>query len=269
MSGILYFVATPIGNLGDISFRAVETLQKVDIIFCEDTRRSAVLLNRYKIKKPLISYHKFNETVCAEKIIDMLTQEKNIALISDAGTPCISDPGEGLIAALRARNLKYTVIPGANAALSALVLSGFSMREFCFLGFLPSAKKDRQRLLEGFKNVSATLIFYVPPHDLKDDLSFLYKTLGARKCALVREITKIYEEVKYITLGDALETEARGEYCVVTEGAPPQNNRLNELSVEEHINYYIGLGAQKKDAVKMTARDRGVEKNAVYKATIK
>lgn len=265
---MLYFVATPIGNLKDISLRALETLKTVDEIACEDTRHSLTLLSAYDIKKPLFSYHKFNEREECEKIVKKLKDGKNIAVISDAGMPVISDPGSVLIAALRENNLDFTVIPGANAALSALILSGFNAEKFCFLGFLPEKKSDRESLLEEYKNLSATLIFYSAPHDVKKDAETLYGILGERKAAAVKEITKIHERVEFFNLKDGLETEPKGEYVLIVEGAK-KNAEYENLSEEEHIKMYLDSGMDKKEALKRVAKERGVPKSSLYKYTIK
>lgn len=265
---MLYFIATPIGNLKDISFRAVETLRFVDEIACEDTRHSLTLLKTYEIKKPLFSYHKFNEKEECEKIIEKLQNGKNIAVISDAGMPVISDPGNILVNALQEHGLEYTVIPGANAALSALVLSGFNAEHFCFLGFLPEKKSERQELLEEYKNISATLIFYSAPHDVKKDIETLYSVLGERKAAALKEITKIHERAEFFNLKDGLSEEPKGEYVLIVEGAA-KNAGFIGLSEEEHINMYINGGMDKKEALKRVAKERGVPKSLLYKYTVK
>lgn len=265
---MLYFVATPIGNLKDISFRAVEVLKSVDEIACEDTRHSLTLLSAYDIKKPLFSYHKFNEREECEIIIEKLKGGKNIAVISDAGLPVISDPGNILVNALKENNLEFTVIPGANASLSALILSGFNAEHFCFLGFLPDKKSDRESLLEEYKNISATLIFYSAPHDVKKDIETLYSVLGERNAAAVKEITKIHEKAEFFNLKDGLPTEPKGEYVLIVEGAKKNAEFIN-LTEEEHINLYINQGMDKKEALKRVAKERGVPKSSLYKYTIK
>lgn len=264
---MLYFVATPIGNLKDISYRAVEVLNSVNEIACEDTRHSLTLLSAYGIKKPLFSYHKFNEREECEKIVQKLKDGKNIAVISDAGMPVISDPGSVLIFALQENGLEYTVIPGANAALSALVLSGFNAERFCFLGFLPDKKSDRERILNEYKNFSATLIFYSAPHDVKKDVETLYSVFGDRRAAAVKELTKIHERVEIFNLKDGLSSEPKGEYVLIVEGAVKGAEYLN-LSEEEHIKMYIDCGMDKKEALKRVAKERGVPKSSLYKYTI-
>ena len=265
---MLYFIATPIGNLKDISYRAVETLKEVDEIACEDTRHSLTLLSAYGIKKPLFSYHKFNEREECEKIVQKLKDGKNIAVISDAGMPVISDPGSVLINALRENGLEFTVIPGANAALSALILSGFNAERFCFLGFLPEKKSDRENLLNEYKNISATLIFYSAPHDVKKDIETLFSVLGERNAAAVKEITKIHERVEFFNLKDGLKSEPKGEYVLIVEGAK-KNAEYDNLSEEEHIKMYVDGGMDKKEALKRVAKERGVPKSSLYKYTIK
>lgn len=265
---MLYFVATPIGNLKDISFRAVETLKSVDEIACEDTRHSLTLLSAYDIKKPLFAYHKFNEREECERIIEKLQQGKNIAVISDAGMPVISDPGNVLVKALIENDLEFTVIPGANAALSALILSGFNAEHFCFLGFLPEKKSDRESLLNEYKTLSATLILYSAPHDVKKDIETLYSVLGERRAAAVKEITKIHEKAEFFNLKDGLPTEPKGEYVLIVEGAK-KNAEFIGLSEEEHINMYINGGMDKKEALKRVAKERGVPKSSLYKYTVK
>lgn len=266
---MLYFVSTPVGNLKDISLRALEVLKSVDVIACEDTRTSLKLLNHYEIKKPLVAYHKFNETVAAEKLLSELAAGKNIAVITDAGTPVVSDPGNVLTSLLREKNVDYTVIPGATAFVPALLLSGLDASKFAFIGFLPDKKKDRDELLNKYKNLDMTLIFYSAPHDLRADLKTLYEAFGARKAAVCKEITKIHEGVERITLGDDLTEETpKGEYVVIVEGGKAEENELSKLSVEAHIKYYIESGLDKKEAVKAVAKDRKIPKSEVYKFSI-
>ena len=264
---MLYLVATPIGNLKDISFRAVEVLNSVDEIACEDTRHSLTLLSAYGIKKPLFSYHKYNEKEECEKIVQKLKDGKNIAVISDAGMPVISDPGNILVNALIKNGLEYTVVPGANAALSALVLSGFNAENFCFIGFLPIKKTDRENLLAKYALIPATLIFYSAPHDVKKDIDTLFSAFGNRKAAAVKEITKIHERAEFFNLKDGLMSEPKGEYVLIVEGAK-ENAEFNNLSEEEHIKMYIDSGMDKKDALKKVAKERGVPKSSLYKYTI-
>lgn len=265
---MLYFVATPIGNLGDISARAIETLKSVDLIACEDTRHSLKLLNQFDIKKPLIAYHKFNEKKQAEALIEELKKGKNIAVISDAGTPVISDPGNLLTKMLCEENIEYTVIPGATAFVSALILSGLDASRFTFIGFLPEKNKDRENLLKNYKNSLETLIFYSAPHDVNSDLKTLYKVLGDRFVACVKEISKIHETVYRFYLKDANILEPKGEFVIVVEGAKEIEKEFSSLSEKEHIDLYLSRGFNKKEAVKKVAEERGISKNSLYKYTI-
>ena len=263
---MLYFVSTPIGNLKDISFRAIETLKEVDVILCEDTRHSLKLLQHYDIKKPLISYHKYNEKERLEEIYNMISEGKNIAVISDAGTPVISDPGNVLTAFLREKGVEYSVIPGATAFAPALILSGLSADKFTFIGFLPEKTKDKDALLYDFKDVKSTLIFYSAPHDVNKDLAYLYKKLGDRKVCAVKEITKLHETAYSGNLSTLQIEEPKGEFVIVVEGATAKKEFT--LSEKEHIDLYLQKGYSKKDAIKIVAEERGVNKNSLYKYTI-
>ena len=265
---MIYFVATPIGNLKDITLRALEVLKSADIIFCEDTRHSVKLLNAYDIKKELRSCHKFNERAAAERIIEADKEGKTVAVISDAGMPVISDPGNVVCKVLREEGVNYTVIPGANAALSALILSALPADKFLFLGFLPDKAGDRNKVLERYKNVDATLIFHMAPQDIDRDISAVYACFGERKACAVREITKLHEEAVTFNLSEGLPGEKRGEYVILVEGAPESENPLNSLSEKEHIAHYISCGLDKKEAVKQAAKDRGVTKSEMYKFSI-
>ena len=264
---MLYFVATPIGNLGDITFRAVEVLKSADIIACEDTRHSLPLLNRYEIKKPLVSYHKFNEKESAERIIEELKNGKNIAVISDAGMPVVSDPGNVLTKRLSEEGLPFTIIPGACAAVSALVLSGLDGGRFAFIGFLPEKKSERDELLERYKTLDMTLIFYSAPHDIKKDVADIYAVFGDRQAAAVKEITKIYEKAIRFKLSEGFTEEPKGEFVLLVSGFD-KGEEISALSEEEHINMYLERGMDKKDAVKLVAKERGVSKSSLYKYTI-
>lgn len=267
---MLYFVATPIGNLKDITFRAIEVLQSVDVIACEDTRNSLKLLNHYNIKKRLISYHKFNENASGDAIINMLNEGKNVAIISDAGMPVISDPGNTLIQKLKSQQIPYTIIPGANAGLCALILSGLSAEQFTFVGFLPDDNKKFKSIMAEVKSYKTTLIFYVAPHDVVKITKKLFEFLGRRNAVLVNEITKLYEKTHEFCLGDQLPFEPKGEYVLVVEGLKTADiNDLNEKSIQEHISYYLSLGEPKSEVIKKVAKERGVSKNEVYQVAIK
>ncbi len=262
---MLYIVVTPIGNLGDITYRAVEVLKKADVILCEDTRHSAVLLAHYGITTPTRSYEKWSEARVADRIADELSDGKEIALISDAGTPLVSDPGKVLTDKLRERGLPYTVVGSGCAAISALVLSGMDSGSFCFVGFLPEKNADRARVIEKFADLQSTLIFYVAPHDIEDTVKYLGEKLGARKACLVREISKMYEESVRFTLPDLPEgVTLKGEMVLVVDGAENVGSRLAALGVEEHYAKYIADGLCEKDALKAVARDRGVSKSEIY-----
>ncbi len=263
---MLYFVATPIGNLKDISYRAIEILNSVDEIGCEDTRHSLTLLSHYSIKKPLFSYHKFNEKQALEVIIEKLKQGKNIAIISDAGMPVISDPGNLLTKALKEEGLEFTIVPGANAGLSAIILSGLDASRFCFIGFLPQKKSDRVELLEKFKLTPATLIFYSAPHDIKKDVESIYEVLGRRKAVAVKEITKIHESTLEFNLEDGINFQPKGEYVLVVDGYEEKIDL--SVSPEELIEKYIGEGMDKKSAIKRVAKERDIPKSELYKFTI-
>ena len=264
----VYLVATPIGNLNDITLRALEVLRQADVIFCEDTRHSIKLLNAYDIKKPLQACHKFNEREAAEKIISAANQGKTVAVISDAGMPVISDPGNVLCQALKEQGIPYTVIPGANAFLSALVLSALPADRFAFIGFLPDKAGERKKLLEKYQDLDLTLCFHVAPQDVDRHISSMYEVFGNRRACAVREITKLHEEAVSFNLADGLEGEKRGEYVLVVEGAKDCLNPLNSLSEREHILHYMSEGLDKKEAVKRAAKDRGVTKSCLYKFSI-
>ncbi len=269
MSGKLYIVATPIGNLKDFSFRAVETLNECDVILCEDVLHSLKLLNNYEIKKKLLPYHKFNEKKEQEKILSLLKEGKTVGLISDAGTPLISDPGYELVSRLKAEGIEYTIIPGACAAISALVLSGMNSEQFYFFGFLKGNNKSRIESLNKVKSLESTLIFYLPAHSVNEDISLIYKVLGERKASLVSEITKIYEKVYDFTLSSDVNIDSRGEYVLVVEGNSNQQNELNSLSLEEHIKHYTDMGIDRMSAIKQVASDRNLKKSDVYNAVNK
>ena len=271
---MFYFVGTPIGNLKDFTFRAKEVLESVDEIACEDTRHSITLLNAYNIKKPLFSYHKFNERQEGEKIIEKLKAGKNIALITDAGTPAISDPGEVLVKMCHEAGIPVTSLPGPAALITALTLSGLSTRRFCFEGFLPPDKKERKVILEELKEESRTIILYEAPHHLKATLQELYDAVEERKITLCRELTKKFETVFPTTLKNALqyyeENEPRGEYVLVMEGKSlsqkkqEQQESFAQMPIEEHMKIYEEQGIDHKEAMKLVAKERGISKRDVY-----
>lgn len=264
---MLYIVGTPIGNLKDITYRAVEVLSTVDEIACEDTRHTMGLLNAYNIKKPLIAYHKFNEKSESEKIADKLQAGKNIALVTDAGMPLISDPGCTLIKTLIARGLEYTVIPGPTAFVCALVMSGLLDYRFNFVGFIPEKNKEREKLLAKYKNSDCPLVFYCAPHDIRSTVNYLYKALGNRRAVTVREITKAFETRNEFMLADGYNGETKGEFVIIVEGAGELENKI-EIPVNEHIALYLAKGYDKKEAIKAVAKERGVTKNEIYKYTL-
>ena len=265
---MLYFVATPIGNLKDISLRALEVLHSSDVIFCEDTRHSLKLLNSYNIKKPLFSCHKFNEKEAACKIIAEARAGKTVAIISDEGMPVVSDPGNIVCSELKREAIEYSVIPGANAFLSALVLSAMPAERFAFIGFLPEKTGEKKQLLEKYKNLDMTLCFHSAPQDVERDICAMYSVFGDRNACAVREITKIHEEAVNFSLSEGLTGEKRGEYVILVEGAKESGNPLNILSEKEHILRYMQGGMEKMDAVKQAAKDRGISKSEMYKFSI-
>lgn len=262
------FVATPIGNLKDITLRALETLRETDVIFCEDTRHTVKLLNAYEIKKPLYSCHKFNETAAAEKILAASREGKNVAVVSDAGTPVISDPGNLVCKILREAGEAYTLIPGACAFVAALVLSALPADRFAFIGFLPDKTSEKKAVLEKYKDLDLTLCFHSAPQDVDKDVATMYEIFGERRAVAVREITKIHEESKSFFLSQGLEGEKRGEYVLLVEGAAERENPLNSLSEREHILHYMNSGLDKKEALKKAAKDRGVSKSDLYKFSV-
>ena len=266
--GILYVVATPIGNLGDITLRAIETLKSVDLIAAEDTRHTLKLLNHLEISKPLISYHRHSEETKTDILINKLKKGNNIALVSDAGTPGICDPGEEIIKKCIQEKIKIVPVPGACAMVNALVCSGLSTKEFLFLGFLSINKKLRRQQLEKIRNTTSTLILYEAPHKLNATLRDLEEILGGRKMVLAREITKIHEEFIRGTVEEIIEKteEKKGEFVLIIEGSEEiiEENNLNGLSLEEHYKYYEDKGLDKKEIIKKIAKDRNVNKNEIY-----
>lgn len=270
MSGTLYLCATPIGNLGDVSKRLLEVFEMVDLIACEDTRRTVQLLNYFDIHKQLTSYHEHNKREKGEYIVELLKEGKNVALVSDAGTPAISDPGEDLVKLCIENDLNITSIPGCVAGVNALILSGLSTKRFAFEGFLSVNKRHRFEHLESVKNDTHTLIFYEAPHKLTYTLKDMLDILGDRKIALCRELTKLHEEVIRTTLSEAqalyTEKSPKGEYVIIIEGAKEQEAEIwwQELSVIDHVEKYISEGEDQKEAIKKTAKDRGVPKRDIY-----
>lgn len=265
---MVYFVATPIGNLKDITLRAIETLKEADVIFCEDTRHTVKLLNAYEIKKPLYACHKFNETEAAQKILEQSRLGKKVAVVSDAGTPVISDPGNVVCKILKEANEPYTLIPGASAFVAALVLSALDASKFAFIGFLPEKQTEKKAILEKYKDLDLTLAFHSAPQDVDKDVKAMFEVFGERKAVAVREITKIHEESRAFNLSEGLTGEKRGEYVLLVEGATEKENPLNALSEVEHIKHYIDMGLDKKEALKKAAKDRGVSKSDLYKFAI-
>lgn len=274
MTGTLYLCATPIGNLDDMTFRVLDTLREVDVIAAEDTRNSIKLLNRFEIKTPMTSYHEYNKVEKAEKLVAMLQEGKNIALITDAGTPAISDPGEVLVQMCHKNGVPVTSLPGACACITALTLSGLSTRRFCFEAFLPADKNERRDILADLKEESRTIILYEAPHHLKATLAELYDTLGERKITLCRELTKKFETIMPTTLSEAIsfyeENEPKGEYVLVLEGKSLETRKeekqkeWQQLSIEEHMDFYESQGVDRKEAMKKVAKDRGLSKRDVY-----
>ena len=258
------FVATPIGNLKDITLRALETLREADVIFCEDTRHTIKLLNAYEIKKPLYACHKFNETDAAEKILAASRRGEKVAVVSDAGTPVVSDPGNIVCKALREAGEPYTLLPGACAFVAALVLSALPADRFAFIGFLPEKQSEKKSLLEKYKDLDITLAFHSAPQDIDKDIKAIYEVFGDRAACAVREITKIHEESRAFRLSEGLSGEKRGEYVLLVEGATEKESPLNALSETEHIRHYMTAGLDKKEALKRAAKDRGVSKSQLY-----
>ncbi|MBS5857753.1 MAG: 16S rRNA (cytidine(1402)-2'-O)-methyltransferase [Clostridia bacterium] len=266
--GHLYIVATPIGNLEDITLRAINILKNVDIIAAEDTRHTLKLLNHFEISKPLISYHRHNEDTKTEILIKELINGKDIALVSDAGTPGICDPGEEIIKECIEQNIEVIPIPGACAMINALICSGISTKEFIFIGFLPLNKKLRKEKLEEIQKANKTLILYEAPHKLESTLKDLKPILEDRKIVLAREITKIHEEFIRGDIDFLIEKskEIKGEIVLIIEANnKKEENKLLDLSLEEHYKYYENQGLEKKEIIKKIAKDRNVNKNEIYK----
>jgi 16S rRNA (cytidine1402-2'-O)-methyltransferase len=274
MGGILYLVATPIGNLEDITYRAVRILGEVDLIAAEDTRHTKKLLNHLSINKPMISYHEHNKKEKGQILINKLLEGQNVALVTDAGTPGISDPGEDLVKICIEKGIKVTSLPGPVALITGLIISGLSTRRFVFEGFLPHDKKEKNEILERLKTEHRTIIIYEAPHRLKQTLALLLKCIGNRKIVVTRELTKKFEEVDAMLIEEAIakynNKDPRGEYVLIIEGKPIQELKNEEIkqwekiSIEEHVNLYIEKELSKKDAMKQVAKDRGISKREVY-----
>ncbi len=281
VAGTIYLVATPIGNLEDMTFRAIKVLNQVDKIACEDTRNSIKLLNHFDIKKPLTSYHEYNKYDKARELIDFVLQGHDIAVITDAGMPGISDPGEELVRMAYEHHVRVCVIPGASAVVSALAISGLRTGRFLFEAFLPSDKKKRERILESLKNETRTIILYEAPHRLRKTLADLLRYMeGSRKISLVRELTKRYEEVIRTSLEEAVsfyskeENTARGEFVLLLEGkdekelAKEARDSWEEIGIPEHMQMYEEKGYSPKEAMKLVAKDRGVPKREIYQTLL-
>ncbi len=279
MSGMLYLCATPIGNLEDITYRVVKTLQEVDLIAAEDTRHSIKLLNHFEIKTPMTSYHEFNKIEKARYLVEQMRAGVNIALITDAGTPGISDPGEELVKQAYEAGIEVTSLPGACAAVTALTLSGLATRRFCFEAFLPSDRKERQRVLKELEKDTRTLILYEAPHRLSKTLEELLGVLGDRRISIIKELTKRYERVRRTTLREAVAQleaeEPKGEYVLVIEGRSgeeleaEEQERWGAVALTEHMELYTKQGFDKKEAMRAVARDRGVSRRDIYQMLMK
>lgn len=276
VGGTLYLVTTPIGNMSDMTYRAVKVLEEVDFIAAEDTRNSAKLLHYFEINKEMVSYHEHNKKSRGEEILARLQAGESCALITDAGTPAISDPGEDLVKLCAENGIPVTAAPGVSAAITALTLSAQNTRYFAFEGFLPVTKPERKERLSLLKNDTRTLILYEAPHKLTKTLEDLLEALGNRKVSLCRELTKLNEEIMRTTLSEACayykDTAPRGEYVLILEGAESADTSLcfwSGMTVHEHVDHYIAEGLSKNDAIKAAAKDRGVPKNAVYNEYVK
>ena len=278
MPGTLYLCATPIGNLEYMTFRCIRILKEVDLIAAEDTRNSIKLLNHFEIKTPMTSYHEYNKIEKGHKLVEHLLNGEDIALITDAGTPGISDPGEELVKMCQEAGIVVTAIPGAVACITALTISGLSTRRFAFEAFLPADKKERQAVLDELKEETRTIVLYEAPHRLVKTLQLLYDTLGNRKISICRELTKKHETVFAATMEEALayynNHEPKGECVMVIEGKSRDEIRAEEqahweeMTIEEHMEYYESQGIDRKEAMKRVAKDRGIGKRDVYKALL-
>ena len=278
MQGTLYLCATPIGNLEDITMRVLRVLQEVDVIAAEDTRNSIKLLNHFQIKTPMTSYHEYNKIEKGHDLVRQLLEGKNVALITDAGTPGISDPGEELVKMCYEAGVTVSSLPGPAACITALTLSGLATRRFCFEAFLPADKKERAIILEELKEETRTIIVYEAPHHLRKTLKQLYETLGDRKITLCKELTKRYENAFATTLEEAISyydnNEPKGEYVLVIEGKSradieaEKRDSFSSMTIGEHMELYLSQGLEKKEAMKQVAKDRGISKRDVYQALL-
>lgn len=278
MAGTLYLCATPIGNLEDMTFRCIRVLKEVDLIAAEDTRNSIKLLNHFEIKTPMTSYHEYNKIEKGHKLVERLLNGENIAVITDAGTPGISDPGEELVKMCQEAGVTVTAIPGPAACITALTISGLATRRFAFEAFLPTDKKERQMILDELKEETRTMILYEAPHRLVKTLKLLEETLGNRRISICRELTKKHETVFATTIEEALtyyeENDPKGECVMVIEGKSFEEIRAQEqarwedMELEEHMAYYENQGIARKEAMKLVAKDRGVGKRDIYKALL-
>ncbi len=274
MAGTLYLCATPIGNLEDITFRVLNTLKSVDLIAAEDTRNSIKLLNHFDIKVPMTSYHEYNKIDKAKVLVQKMQEGTNIALITDAGTPGISDPGEELVKQAYEAGITVTSLPGPAACITALTLSGLETRRFAFEAFLPTDKKERKQVLSEIERETRTVILYEAPHRLKKTLAELFQVLGDRKITLCKELTKKHENAFLTTISQAMtyydENDPRGEYVLVIQGKSQQQvveeeqKKWEEITIEEHMDIYLSKGMAKKEAMKAVAKDRGISKREVY-----
>ena len=278
MSGTLYLCATPIGNLEDMTLRCIRVLKEVDLIAAEDTRNSIKLLNHFEIKTPMTSYHEYNKIEKGHRLAERLQSGEDIALITDAGTPGISDPGEELVRMCQEAGITVTALPGAVACITALTISGLATRRFAFEAFLPTDKKERQAILEELKGETRTMILYEAPHRLTRTLKVLYEALGNRRLSVCRELTKKHETVFATTIEDAPDyyesQEPKGECVMVIEGKSREEIRAEEkaqweeMDIEAHMEYYLERGMGKKEAMKQVAKDRGVSKRDIYQALL-
>ena len=277
-TGTLYLCATPIGNLEDMTFRVIKTLKEVDLIAAEDTRNTIKLLNYFEIKTPMTSYHEYNKIDKAKYLVEKMLNGTNIALVTDAGTPGISDPGEEIVKQAYQAGITVTSLPGACACITALTLSGLSTRRFSFEAFLPTDKKERKFILDSLKTETRTTIIYEAPHHLKSTLAELYSYIGNRKITLCRELTKLHETVQQMTLESAMEyyntTAPKGEYVMVIEGISHRQleeqsiQEWEKITIQEHMDIYLTQGMDKKSAMKQVAADRGIPKREVYNSLL-